>query len=88
MEDLPVKQIISNIRTATFVLAKNLAQILKPLDKSQYTTKSSKSFIKTLKIQKIPPGYQMVSFDVVSLFTNVPLEEAINVIIKRIHDKN
>ena len=44
--------------------------------------------MKTLKKQKIPPGYQMVSFDVVSLFTNVPLEETINIIIKRIYDKN
>ena len=79
MEDLALKQIISNIRTAAFVQAKNLAQILKPLEKPQYTTKSSKSFIKTLKIQKIPPGYQMVSFDVVSLFTNVPIEETINI---------
>ena len=30
----------------------------------------------------------MVSFDVVSLFANVPLEEIINIIIKRISDKN
>ena len=30
----------------------------------------------------------MVSFDVVSLFANVPLEEIVNIIIKRISDKN
>ena len=30
----------------------------------------------------------MVSFDVVSLFINVPLEETINIIIKRTYDKN
>ena len=30
----------------------------------------------------------MLAFDVVSLFTNVPLEETINIIIKRIYDKN
>ena len=30
----------------------------------------------------------MVSFDVVSLFTNVPLEQITNIIIKRIYDKN
>ena len=39
----------SNIRTATYALAKYLAEILKPLGQSQYTIKSSKSFIKTLK---------------------------------------
>ena len=77
VEDLPLRPIISNIRTATYELAKYLAQILKPLGQSQYTMKSSKSFIKTLKKQNIPPGYQMVSFDVVSLFTNLPLEETI-----------
>ena len=71
-----------------YKLAKYLAQILKPLGQSQYTIKSSSSFMKTLKKQKIPPGYQMVSFDVVSLFTNVSLEETINIIIKRVYDKN
>ena len=30
----------------------------------------------------------MVSFDVVSPFTNIPLEETINIITKRIYDKN
>ena len=44
--------------------------------------------MKTLKKQKIPPGYQIVSFDIVSLLTNVPLEETINIIIIRIYDKN
>ena len=62
--------------TAMYELAKYLAQILKPLGQSQYTIKSSKLFIKTRKKQ-ICPGYQMVSFDVVSLFANVPLEEEI-----------
>ena len=88
VEDLPLRTIISNIRTATYELAKYLAQILKPLDQSQYTIKSSKSFIKTLKKQSIPPGYQMLPFDVVSLFTKVLLEETINIIIKRIFNKN
>ena len=88
VEDLPLRQIISNIRTATYELAKYLAQTLKPLGQSQHTIKSSKLFIKALKKQRIPPGYQMVSFDIVSLFTNAPLEQNINIIIKRIYDKN
>ena len=46
VEDLPLRPIISNIRTATYELAKYFAQILKPLGQLQYTIKSSKSFIK------------------------------------------
>ena len=42
VEDLPRRPIISNIRTATYELAKYSAQILKPLGQSQYTIKSSK----------------------------------------------
>ena len=46
--------------------------------------------MKTLKLkkQKIIPGYHLVSFDVMSLFTKSPLEEAINISIKRIYDEN
>ena len=35
--------------------------------------------------KKVPKGFQMVSFDVKSLFTNVPLETTINIILRRIH---
>ena len=35
----------------------------------------------------IPPEHKMVSFDVVSLFTNIPLDETIDVIIRHIYDK-
>ena len=36
---------------------------------------------------RIHPEYKMVSFDVVSLFTNVALDETIDIIFKRIYDK-
>ena len=35
----------------------------------------------------IPPEFKMVSLDAVSLFANVPLDETIDIIIKRIYDK-
>ena len=36
---------------------------------------------------KIPHEYKMVSFNVLSLFTNVPLDETINITTKNIYDK-
>ena len=55
-------------------LVKYLAQQLKPLSESQYTIKNSESFTKRLKKIKIPSEFKVVSFDVVSLFTNAPID--------------
>ena len=56
-----------------------------------YTLKDS--FDAASRIQNIPEhlfrdGYRFVSFDVKSLFTNVPLKKTINIILDRIYNKN
>ena len=38
-----------------------------------------------IKHKKVPEGLQTASFDVKSLFTNVPLETTIDIILRRIH---
>ena len=78
---------MSNIGTVIYDLAKYVAQLLRPLSESQYTIKNSKTFTKRFKKMRIHPEYKMVSFDVVSLFTNVALDETIDIIFKRIYDK-
>ena len=85
---LPLRPIISNIETASYQLAKHLAKLLLPLSKNQYTINSTKSFMSFITHQKVPGGHKMVSFDVVSLFTNVPLDTTIDIILKRIYDNN
>ena len=56
---------MSNIGTATYYLAKYLAQSLKPLWESQYRVKNIKDFTNKIRKQKNPKDYTMVSFDVV-----------------------
>ena len=41
VDDLPLRPIISNTRTASYQLAKYLAKFLSPLSKSQYTVNSN-----------------------------------------------
>ena len=65
-DDLPIIPIISNIGTATYHLAKYLAQLLRPLSESEYAVKNTKEFTKKIRKQKIPKDYRMVSFDVAS----------------------
>ena len=63
---------------------------MNPLTQNQYALKDS--FEAAEKIRAIPDnlydeGYQLVSFDVKSLFTNVPLNKTIDVILDRVYTK-
>ena len=83
--DLPLRPIVSNIGSATYETSKYLANLLSPLSKSIYTIESTKQFISQVKDIVIPNGYSLVSFDVQSLFTNVPLDYTINIILERVY---
>ena len=88
VDDLPIQPTISNINTASCQLAKYLAKLLSPLSMSEYTVKSTSDFSSHIKGQNIPNSFKLISFDVTSLFTNVPLDFMIDVILKRIYDEN
>ena len=87
IEELPLRPIISNINTATYELARYLANNLSPLSCSEYTVSSSKEFTEIIKPTSIPENFKLVSFDGKSLFTNFPLDTAIDIILKHIYDK-
>ena len=88
IDKLPLVPIVSNIGTASYQLAKYLAKLLFPLAQCNYTINSTKDLMIKIKNEKIPENYEMVSFDVKSLFTSVPLEHTIDIIIKRIYEKH
>lgn len=87
VNQLPVRPIISNIGTATYKTSKYLAKLLAPLTKSKYTIESTKDFIAYTKKLKVSKNHEMVSFDVSNLFTNVPLDFTINLILEKVYDK-
>ena len=51
-----------------------------------HTVKNSKSFVQKVKFDKIPSIYKIASFDVKSLFINVPLDQTISIILNRIYN--
>lgn len=81
-EGVPLRPIISNIDGHTKHLAKFLADILKLAfhDYNEFRVKDSFSFAERMKDMMIPEDYSLVSFDVVSLFTNIPLNFIITII--------
>ena len=85
----PFRPIIDATNTAHYGIAKYLSNLLHPLTENNFTVKDS--FDAANKIQAIPSelfdeGYRFVSFDVTSLFTNVPLKRTSKIILKRIYE--
>ena len=76
----PLRPIISQIPLPTYTLAKRLNDILSPYVPTDYSLKSSSEFIDLLRT-RTRQG-MLVSLDVSSLFTNVPLERTIAILAK------
>ena len=75
------------ISTPEYKLSKFLDNIIKPHIPHEYMLKSIGDFIKKLHLYKFSSGEKLVSFDVVSLFTNVLSEETIKLIADELFSK-
>ena len=79
--DFPLRPIVSFVGAATYNLSKHLGKILSPLaEKTPFSIKNSYEFVDFLKQNTFQPNDIIVSFDVVSLFTKVPINLAIEVV--------
>ena len=76
----PLRPVVSMISTAEYELAKYLDCVIKPHIPSTYMLNSTRSFIDRIKDFVFQKTDILVSFDVVSLFTNVPLKETIDLV--------
>ena len=75
----PLRPIISNVGSVTYKLSKWLANHLAPAvgASSDSYIRNSQDFCEKVKDLTIPAGSRLVSFDVESLFTMVPVDETI-----------
>ena len=71
------RPVLSGIGTPTYNLVKFCDQLLKPLTSNDYTIKDSFSFAK--KALDFDASCFMASFDIKSLFTDIPLTETLSV---------
>ena len=60
---------------------------MKPLTKSDYSIDSTKDFVGKVRSMNITEDHELISFDVVSLFTSVPLDFTIELILDKIYKK-
>ena len=81
-ESPPFRPILSAINTLSYKIAKILVPLLADLTKNKYVSKDSFEFAKNVRNQN--PDLFMASFDIDSLFTNVPIDETIDISINRL----
>ena len=73
------RPILSVIGTPTYKLAKFLVPMLEPLTTNEYTIKDY--FIFAEELQSFDSKLVMASFDIESFFTNIPLQETIDLCV-------
>ena len=84
---MPLRPIISSIGSVTHSTAKELARIIKPLvGGSSHHVKNNMDFIQSIEGIQLRLDECMMSFDVESLFTSVPIEPSIAIIKKLLED--
>jgi hypothetical protein len=82
-KNVPLRPILSTIGTANYCLSKFLVSLLTPFVNNEFSIKDSFTFAQ--EICTVPNNhYVMASFDVVSLFTNIPVDETIDIILSKL----
>ena len=80
-----------NFTTAPgYKIAKTLVKIIKEHTnlENNRSVKSCKDFIKKVNHITIQPNYKLVSFDIVDLYTNVPIEETLKLLRRNLINNN
>ena len=84
---VPLRPILAMIGSPQHATAKWLADLLKPvlLKYSWFVVNDSFEFSQMIRQFTVPASARMCSFDIKSLYTNVPLEETIKICAKELY---
>ena len=82
-----LRRIVSSIGTFNYNLAGFLCDLLSPLLPNDYSCKDIFSFVSQIKNAKLSKKY-LVSYDLTSLFANIPFQGTIDIAINLIFNHN
>ena len=82
-----LRTIVLSIGTFNYNLARFYCDLLSPLVPNYYSCKDTFSFVSQIKNANLSEKF-LVFYDVTSLFTNIPLQETIDIAINLIFNHN
>ena len=85
---VPVRPIMSALTCHNYKLAKFLVPLLSPLASSEYTVSDVFNFTKEIQERSDLNRTLMISLDIESLFTNVPVSETIDIILNKVYSND
>ena len=86
-EKCPLRPVLSALNTPEYKISKWLESQLKPYLNSKWSINSNFEFMEKLKKIKPQSTDKLFSFDIKSLYTNVPLEETIEKVTKVVYEQ-
>ena len=82
-ENTPLRPILSANNTVTYQLSKHLISLISNFCFNQYTVLNSYQFVNLITSINNSQNYTMCSFDIKSLFTNIPVDETIEICLSK-----
>ena len=82
---VPLRPIVSSINSPTYNLSRYLAGVLSPLwGKTSHFVRNSHDFVEKIRGMDVNTEDKLISFDVKSLFTKVPIDLSLQIIRRRL----
>lgn len=82
-EGLPLRPVVPCMTSPTYELSKYIGNVIRQSIDSKYNIRNSFEFCRYVNTLTLPNSHILVSFDVVALFTSIPLELVTKSVIKR-----
>ena len=85
---MPGRSLINHKTAPRYKISKKLNNIIKnnlKIDKN-YSIKNNIEFVNKIKNLELRPDYKLVTLDIKSMYTNIPIEETIEILNTRLKE--